>query len=81
MLENDKIVLRAPELSDLDILFDWENQSNLWYLSNTLLPFSRFDLEQFILQGNHDIYTDKQFRFMIADKSNNDVGESYSLPP
>ena len=73
MLENDKIVLRAPELSDLDILFNWENQSKLWYLSNTLLPFSRFDLEQFILQGNHDIYADKQFRFMISNKENKDV--------
>ena len=73
MLENDKIVLRAPDLSDLDLLFNWENQVKLWYLSNTLLPFSRFDLEQFILQGNHDIYADKQFRFMIADKSNNEV--------
>lgn len=72
MLENDKIVLRAPELKDLDILFDWENQTKLWYLSNTLLPFSRFDLEQFILQGNHDIYSDKQFRFMISSKENDE---------
>ncbi len=73
MLENDKIVLRAPELTDLDLLFNWENQTKLWYLSNTLLPFSRFDLEQFILQGNHDIYADKQFRYMITHKSTNEV--------
>lgn len=72
MLENNKIVLRAPELSDLDLLFAWENQPKLWYLSNTLLPFSRFDLEQFILQGNHDIYADKQFRFMISSKENDE---------
>lgn len=69
MLENDRIVLRAPELSDLDTLYEWENDESIWYLSNNLTPFSRFEMEQFILNGNHDIYTDKQFRFMIELKN------------
>jgi len=66
-LENDNIKLRAPELSDLDVLYKWENDDNLWHLSNTQIPFSKFDLEQFILNGNHDIYSEKQYRFMIED--------------
>ena len=68
MLENEKIILRAPELHDLELLFKWENDQRIWHLSQTLIPFSRFDIEQFILQGNHDIYMEKQFRFMITSK-------------
>ncbi len=67
MLKNEILQLRAPELSDLELIYKWENDTKLWYLSQTLLPFSRFDIEQFILQGNHDIYVEKQFRFMIAN--------------
>lgn len=70
ILENENIILRAPELNDLDQLFKWENDQSIWYLSNTLVPFSRFDMEQFILQSNHDIYAEKQFRFMIESKKN-----------
>jgi len=65
MLKNKNIQLRAPELSDLELIFKWENDTDLWYLSQTQIPFSHFDIEQFILLGNHDIYVEKQFRFMI----------------
>jgi len=68
MLENDRFILRAPELQDIDTLFNWENDQSIWYLSNTITPFSRFEMEQFILNGNHDIFTEKQFRFMIESK-------------
>lgn len=75
ILENDKIKLRAPELDDLDTIFNWENDTDLWNLSQTQLPFSRFDIEQFILQSNHDIFAEKQFRFIIeAMHSKNIVG-------
>ncbi|OYT15817.1 MAG: GNAT family N-acetyltransferase [Bacteroidetes bacterium 4572_77] len=67
-LQNKHIRLRAPELSDLDVLLSWENEESLWYLSQNLLPFSRFDMEQFILNNSHDIYQEKQFRFMIEKK-------------
>ncbi len=72
-LSSDKLILRAPELNDLDILYKWENDESIWYLSNTLIPFSRFDLEQFILQGNHDVFSDKQYRFMIEDKDSSEL--------
>lgn len=72
-LSSDNLILRAPELNDLDILYKWENDESIWYLSNTLIPFSRFDLEQFILQGNHDVFSDKQYRFMIEDKDSSEL--------
>lgn len=72
-LQNNKIKLRAPELTDLDIIYKWENDTELWHLSQTQIPFSRFDIEQFILQGNHDIYVEKQFRFMIETIEDNAI--------
>jgi diamine N-acetyltransferase len=59
------ILLRAPEPSDIDHLFRWENDQRVWHLGNTLSPYSRFEIEQFILNSGHDIYASKQLRFMI----------------
>ncbi len=67
-LEKDKILLRAPEPEDVDFLYQMENDQRLWHLSNTLTPFSRFDLEQFILLPDKDIYITKQARFIIDYK-------------
>jgi diamine N-acetyltransferase len=64
-LKNKEIQLRAPDLSDLETIYYWENDPDLWHLSKTKIPFSRFDIEQFILNSNHDIFAEKQFRFMI----------------
>ena len=65
MLKKNNISIRAPEPQDLDFLFQMENDSGLWHLSNTLTPFSRFDLEQFILLSDKDIFVTKQARFII----------------
>ncbi len=64
-LENERIRLRAPELADLDLLYDWENDSTIWNLSNTVAPFSRFILKQYLENAHLDIYATKQLRFMI----------------
>jgi len=66
MLTVDNLKLRAPEPEDVDFLFELENDQKLWHLSNTLTPFSRFDLEQFVLQTDKDIFKTKQARFMIV---------------
>ena len=47
------------------MLYQWENNTSLWYVSNTLTPFSRFTLEQYVLNSHMDIYTAKQLRMMI----------------
>ena len=59
------IQLRAPEPADIDLLYDWENDRQIWPVSNTIVPFSRFVLEQYILNSHQDIYTTKQLRLMI----------------
>lgn len=65
MLTGKNLELRALEPSDVDLLYDWENDGKLWHLSNTLVPFSRFSLEQYVLNASHDIYAAKQLRLMI----------------
>jgi len=57
---------RAPEPSDIDKLYKWENDTTIWQLSNTVTPFSRHTLEEYILNSHQDIYTAKQLRLMIV---------------
>jgi diamine N-acetyltransferase len=65
MIKGKKITLRALELADAELLYQWENDMTLWHLSNTLTPFSKFTLEQYILNAHQDIFTIKQLRLMI----------------
>lgn len=74
LLNNEKIKLRAPEIWDLEILFDIENDVDLWHLSNTTSPFSRFDLEQYIMSVDKDIFKTGQLRLMIEDNNHSVVG-------
>jgi len=73
-MQSETLLLRAPELSDVDFLYEWENNSSLWYLSNTLVPISRFSLEQYVLNAQQDIFTAQQLRFMIQLKTGEVVG-------
>jgi diamine N-acetyltransferase len=68
MFENEQIKLRAPEPGDLDFLYRRENDTSLWTWSSTIVPFSRYDLKQYIL-SDKDIYKSKQLRLMIELKS------------
>ncbi|MCC7232627.1 MAG: GNAT family N-acetyltransferase [Bacteroidia bacterium] len=64
-LIGELIHLRAMEPDDLDLLYKWENDTSVWSVSGTLVPFSRFILEEFVNQAHQDIYTNKQLRLMI----------------
>lgn len=57
--------LRAPELGDLDYLFHVENDTRQWMVSACKVPYSRFQLQQYIESNAHDIYVDRQLRLMI----------------
>lgn len=73
MLKKENILLRSPEPKDIDFIFDAENDPSLWHLSNTLAPYSRFDLEQFVMLADKDIYVSKQVRFIICKQD--DISE------
>jgi diamine N-acetyltransferase len=68
LLENEKIRLRAVEPEDLDRLYMWENNSQLWDAGNTRNPYSRFMLKQYINESERDIYESKQLRLMMVSK-------------
>ncbi len=73
-LKNDKVALRALEPEDIDILFGWENDEEIWEVSNTLAPFSKYILALYIKNSDKDIYESKQLRLMIDDSKGNTVG-------
>lgn len=62
------ISLRALEPEDVDLMYKWENDPEVWHLSNTITPFSRFVLEQYLINSHEDIFTSKQLRLMIDKK-------------
>lgn len=66
------IRLRAPEPADIDALYAWENDMAVWQLSNTNAPYSRFAIEQYVLNTNQDIYAGKQLRLMIIPNDDTD---------
>lgn len=75
--------LRAPEQSDLDVLYNWENNTSVWQVSNTLVPFSRFVLEQYLLNAHLDLYTNKQLRLIICTHEHHAIGciDLYEFDP
>lgn len=66
MLNGKNITLRAPEPSDADLLYNWENDFELWKVSNTLKPFSKNLINKYIENEHLDIFQLKQMRLMIV---------------
>ena len=63
-IKNDIITLRCAEPEDAEQIFRWENDRDIWRVSGTHTPYSRFQIEQFLLDNN-DIAAQKQLRLMI----------------
>lgn len=72
-MKGSQIFLRALEPTDLDDLYRLENNTDTWSVSDTLVPFSKYVLEQYLQNAHLDIFTVKQFRFMIVENTTNQV--------
>jgi diamine N-acetyltransferase len=70
LLKNDILRLRALEPTDLELLYEWENNPSIWEVSNTLSPYSKYILHQYIENSNRDIIESKQLRLIIELNSN-----------
>src|SRR5574339_327753 len=70
LLQGKHIQLRALEPKDLDLLYKWENNPDIWSVSGTLAPFSRFVIEQYLTISHQDLYTSKELRLMIELSGN-----------
>ena len=73
-MEDKNIKLRAIEPSDADLIYEWENDSSVWHAGNTVEPFSRHIINQYVKNAHLDLFESKQLRLMIDLKS--EQGES-----
>ncbi len=64
-MKNERVLLRALEPSDIDFIYQLENDISVWHVSNTIAPFSRYAIEQYVLNSDQDIFTLKQLRLII----------------
>lgn len=70
-LANETVRLRAPEPSDLDLLYSWENDPLVWKISSTLVPVSKYVLKQFIDNASRDLFDVRQLRLVIESVNHN----------
>ena len=63
-IKDDTITLRCAEPEDAEQIYRWENDRDIWRVSGTHVPYSRFQIEQFLL-SNNDLASQKQLRLMI----------------
>ncbi len=69
-----KINLRAIEPEDLDFLYKIENDTKLWNVGTTNVPYSRYTLHDYIATSCNDIYADKQLRMIIENEEGTLIG-------
>ncbi|EDP69908.1 putative acetyltransferase [Flavobacteriales bacterium ALC-1] len=73
-LKGEHICLRALEPEDLDFVYEIENDTSLWQLSDTQTPYSRFLIKQYLENAQQDIFEAKQLRLAICNQENHTIG-------
>jgi diamine N-acetyltransferase len=76
ILKGKRLHLRAVEPTDIDLLYQWENDPSIWKVSNTVSPYSRFQIEEYVMNVQNDIYSSKQLRLMIVGQSGDIRGKA-----
>ncbi|MBN2164867.1 MAG: GNAT family N-acetyltransferase [Marinilabiliaceae bacterium] len=79
MIKNDGVILRAVEPADIDLLYLWENQMEIWIVSNTITPFSKHQLERYVKLSALDVFQSKQLRLMIDYKESTTGSETVGM--
>jgi diamine N-acetyltransferase len=72
-LQGQNIYLRALEPEDLEFVYAIENDENIWEVSNTQTPYSKFLIRQYLENAHQDIYEAKQLRLAICKKENSEA--------
>ena len=73
-LRNERIELRSPEPEDLELLYKMENDTRLWSIGCSTLPYSRHTLRAYLEQSTQDLYAEGQARFIITLHSGESAG-------
>lgn len=66
-IRGEKVVLRAVEPADEELLYQWENDVDVWGVSGTVSPFSHHTISRFIEAQREDIFSSRQMRLIICD--------------
>ena len=73
-LQNKLLSLRALEPHDIELLFDLENDVELWKYSNRNQPYSKDLLQNYIANSHKDIFETRQIKFTISTMEDIAVG-------
>ena len=65
--------LRAMEPADVEVLYEMENDPDMWDVSNFSVPYSRHVLAQYIRQSQSDLFADRQLRLIIVPLEGDEV--------
>ncbi len=75
MTKNQEIYLRKPIINDVDFMLQMENDPEIWQVSQTVEPFSRSEIENFIRNSKHDLIDELQLRYIvILTDTNKQIG-------
>lgn len=83
ILENDSCLLRAVGPEDLEYIYALENNTALWEVGNTITPYAKFRIQEYLENAHRDIYDVKQLRLAICDTHANIKGvvDLYDFDP
>ncbi|MBU2940646.1 GNAT family N-acetyltransferase [Lacinutrix sp. C3R15] len=73
-LKGEHIYLRALEPEDLAFIHTIENDESIWEISNTITPYSKYLIKQYLEHAHKDIYEVKQLRLVISSYANEALG-------
>ena len=73
-LKGKLIYLRALEPEDLDFIHTIENDESIWELSNTMTPYSKYLIKQYLEHAHKDIFEVKQLRLVISNNKDASLG-------
>ena len=65
-LKGKKCYLRALESEDLEFLYELENDTEIWEISGTIVPYSKGVLKKYLSNAHRDIFEVKQLRLCIC---------------
>ena len=73
-LKGAYVYLRALEPEDLEFVHEIENNQDIWEISNTIAPYSKFLIKQYLEQAYKDVFEAKQLRLVISDYNDRALG-------
>lgn len=67
--QDENLIIRAAEPRDASLIYRWENDQEIWRVSETYMPYSLYQIEQFLF--SNDLFSTRQIRFIIERKNDN----------